>query len=248
MKKADRESLIDLLIHDLTGPLAIVATSVKGLLAKGDSLGSMTPRQRQALERALRNTTKAQNLLHEMIEVYRSDEHLFRKERFPVEELLRQALLDALEVMDPPVADRLSAAGSGAEFLDILGQYGVSVEIKGKYGAAPFVHDEKKIRQIVRNLITNALKYRKERVRLTVTGDDDLIVSVEDDGAGIPFSKKDHVFKRFVRHDEREENKVQGLGFGLSCVKALVESMKGEIILRTGEGLGTCFTVRVPSL
>lgn len=248
MKRRDRESLIDLLIHDLTGPLAIVATSVKGLLAKEDSCGTMTPRQRQTLERALRNTTKAQNLLHEMIEVYRSDEHLFRKERFPVEELLRQALLDALEIMDPPVADRLSNAATPGEFMEILGQYGVFIEVKGKYGAMPFVHDEKKIRQIVRNLITNALKYRKERVRLTVTGDDDLMVSVEDDGVGIPFSKKDRVFKRFVRQDEEEENKMQGLGFGLSCVKALVESMKGEITLRTGEGSGTCFTVRVPSL
>ena len=72
-----KDHLIDLLIHDLAGPLSIISTSTNSLLIKEDRYGPLTHRQRQALERVLRNTNKAQTLLMEMVEVYRSEEGMF---------------------------------------------------------------------------------------------------------------------------------------------------------------------------
>jgi len=85
-------------------------------------------------------------------------------------------------------------------------------------------------------------------MRLTIGGDLDLAITVEDDGEGIPQEKQDYIFKRFFHLKNKTECSAEGLGFGLSCVKSLVETMRGEITLKSGEGEGSRFTVRIPSL
>lgn len=243
-----KDPLVDLLIHDLTGPLSIVSTSINNLLSKEDRFGPIPDAQRETLERVLRNANKAKALLQEMIEVYRSEEGLFRKDEIVIAEVVREALLDAVEIIDPDMASKLSGAGSEKGFGDVLGKNGISIDVSGRYGQSPFIHDRKKIQQIMRNLITNALKYRKKTMRLAVSGDLDLVITVEDDGEGIPQEKQDYIFKRFFRLKDKTECSAEGLGFGLSCVKSLVETMRGEITLKSGEGEGSCFTVRIPSL
>jgi two-component system, OmpR family, sensor kinase len=244
----EKEPLIDLLIHDLTGPLSIVLASVNSLLNKEDKYGPITDLQRKTLERILRNSQKAQDFLHEMIEVYRSEEGLFRKEHCLIEQILRESLIDALGLIEPHIAEELCSTSQGNEFQDILKENGIFTEVTGRYSASPFFHDQKKVQQILRNLITNALKYRRKRMKVAIHGDMDLIISVEDDGTGIPKEKQDYIFTRFFRIKDKTHADIGGLGFGLSCVKALVETMKGEIILVSGEGTGTCLTVRIPPL
>jgi len=243
-----KDPLVDLLIHDLTGPLSIVSTSINNLLSKEGRFGPIPDAQRETLERILRNANKAKAFLQEMIEVYRSEEGLFRKDEIVIAEVVREALLDAVEIIDPDMASKLSRAGSEKGFTDILSKNSISVEVSGRYGQSPFVHDRKKIQQIMRNLITNALKYRKKTMKLTISGDLDLVITVEDDGEGIPEEKQNYIFKRFFHLNNKTECGVEGLGFGLSCVKSLVETMRGEITLKSGEGEGSCFTVRIPSL
>jgi signal transduction histidine kinase len=244
----EKEPLIDLLIHDLTGPLSIVSTSTSNLLNKEDSYGAVSERQRQALERILRNANKAKDLLHQMIEVYRSEEGLFRREEFSMEQVLGDSLRDAVEITNPVIAEKLACAGNATEFERILEENGIHIQITGKYCNAPFCHDQRKVQQILRNLISNALKFRREKIKLLISGDKDLIISVEDDGSGIPQEKQDYIFKRFFKIRNMVNTEVEGLGFGLSCVKAMIETMHGEITLKSREGTGTSFTVRIPSL
>jgi signal transduction histidine kinase len=241
-----KDPLVDLLIHDLTGPLSIVLTSVNNLLTKEDKCGPYNEYQIDTLKRAQRNAEKAKALLLEIIEVYRSEEGLFRNERFMVADVLKEALLDALEITNPAISEELCRAGEDS-FADILCRNGITINVGGRYCSESFSHDPKKIRQILRNLISNALKYRKSMMKLTLSGDRDLVISVEDDGRGTPQEKQTYIFKRFFNsHSKKEEP--DGLGFGLSCVKHIVEKMKGDISLRSGEGTGSCFTVRIPPL
>jgi signal transduction histidine kinase len=242
-----KESLIDLLIHDLTGPLSIVTSSTNSLLSRQED-GAISERQRQVLERILRNANKAKGLLHEMIEVYRSEEGLFRKEEFSITQVVRDALCDVIEITHPAVAERIACAADPAEVRRVLEENGVYVEITGRYCTYPFCHDQKKIQQILRNLISNALKFRREKIKLLINGDQDLLISVADDGSGIPEEKQAYIFKRFFKIKDKLRTEVEGLGFGLSCVKAMVETMKGEITLKSEEGTGTSFIVRIPSL
>jgi len=243
-----KERLFELLIHDLTLPLSVVSTSTANLLHKTDRYGPLTDQQRPIVERILRNTHKAQTLLQEMIEIFRSEEGLFKKEAFLIEASLRESLMDALEITAPQIVEKLCCAKDQEEFQSILKPNGILIEIKGKYCQTPFFHEQKKVQQILRNLISNALKYRREQMAMTVSGETDLVILVEDDGRGIPLGKQETIFERFVRLTDKKLPDVPGLGLGLTGVKTLVEAMGGEITLVSREGLGARFTIRIPPL
>jgi signal transduction histidine kinase len=242
-----KDTLVDLLIHDLTGPLSIVSTSVNALLTREEKYGPYNDNHKETLKRVRRNAERARTLLQEMIEVYRSEEGLFKKDQFFIEEVLRDALRDAIEVVKPDIAEALCRTDSKDDFNGVLQDNGIYIEIKGRYNNNPFTHDQKKVGQIIRNLVSNALKYRKKTMKLSIAGDPELVISVEDDGQGIPIEKQDHIFKRFFS-SESNKNAPEGLGFGLSCVKNIIETMGGEISLKSGEEIGSCFTVRIPPL
>jgi signal transduction histidine kinase len=200
------------------------------------------------VDRISRNIHKAQKLLQEMIEILRSEEGIFQKEIFSIEDTVKESLLDALEVALPHAVEKLYQSKSPEEFRSLLHTHGISVEVTGRYCTSPFCHDQKKIQQVLRNLISNALKYRRERMGVVISGEMDLLVSVEDDGIGIPAAEQEAIFKRFVRlHDKRNAH-IQGLGLGLTGVKTLVEAMGGNITLESKENVGTRFIVRIPPI
>ncbi len=242
-----KDPLVDLLIHDLTGPLAVISTSTNSLLSREEKYGPYNDSQKETLKRILRNAEKAKSLLQEMVEAYRSEEGCFRKERFLIEDVLGDALRDAIELVRPDIEEELSGIDNQKGFVNLLQKHGINIEVSGKYGKVLFSHDRTKIRQIIRNLISNALKYRQKTMKLSITGDTDLIISVEDDGVGIPKEKQDHIFRRFSDLYDKEGGP-EGLGFGLSCVKNLLEAMSGEILLKSAEGTGSCFTIRIPPI
>jgi signal transduction histidine kinase len=245
----DKDHLIDLLIHDLSGPISVVATSAGNLLKKEDRYGSLTNRQRQALERILRNASRARSLLTELVEVYRSDEGFFDCRDFQVKDVLKDSIMDALEVGEPSLADKLTMIERDDAFVRTLEEHGIVVECTGKYHDFPFFHDKRKIQLILRNLISNALKYRRERINISASGDLNLTLSVIDDGPGIPEHEHEAVFKRFGYGKDKTgggAGETSGLGFGLSCVKMLIDAMGGEITLQSREGAGTHFIVHVP--
>jgi CheY-like chemotaxis protein len=244
----EKSRLFDLLMHDLSGPLSVASTSTENLLQKLDRYGPLTDHQKRTLDRILRNVRKAQTLLHEMVEIFRSEEGLFQSDQFQIERTVRESLMDALEITVPHAVEELLCAKNQVEFQKILNANGIFVEFSGKYCESPFCHDQKKVQQVLRNLISNALKYRRRRMSVCIKGDTDLFVSVEDDGVGIPEKEQEVIFERFVRLNDKRYAGVPGLGLGLTGVKALLQAMGGEITLESREGFGTCFTVRIPPL
>jgi CheY-like chemotaxis protein len=240
--------LFDLFIHDLTGPLSIVSTSTDSLLHKVDRYGPLTDHQKRLLDRISRNIRKAKSLTQEIIEILRSEEGVFEREYFSIEKTVAESLLDVLEMAIPNAVERLSQAENQEAFRHDLKDYGIFVEITGKYGKSPFCHDQKKIQQILRNLMSNAMKYRRKRMEVKISGEADLLVSVEDDGIGIPLEDQRVIFERFVRLNNEKRAYIPGLGLGLTGVKALLEAMGGEITLESQEGVETRFMVRIPPI
>ena len=242
-----KDYLYDLLVHDLTGPLSVVATTTDGLLCRMEHNGSLTDRQRVCLQRIARNAKKAQVLLKEILDVARSEEHLFQEDRFYPEQAAKDALVDVLEVHIAGASERLRELEDREAVRDFLREHGISVKVSGRYAEQPFFHDRRKVQLILENLMSNAMKYRRKRMDVTINGERDLVVLVSDDGCGIPKCEQEVVYRRFVqlRH---EDWKSQGLGLGLFCVKALVDTMGGEIGIQSEEGCGTAFTVRIPPL
>lgn len=247
-KRNEKETLFDLLIHDLTGPLSVISASAGSLLNKMDPTGSFTDQQKRSIERISRNARKAQTLLLEMIEIFRSEEGLFKKDFFPIEGVLKDSILDALEGAASDTVEKLFESKTQEEFYNILKTQGIFIDIDGRYLTSDFCHDRQKVQQIFRNLISNALKYRKKRIAISIRGDSDLFVMIEDDGEGIPLKEQGIIFERFARLTNKKQGGIEGFGLGLTGVKTLVEAMDGEITLLSREGMGSRFTVRIPSL
>ncbi|MCK4569616.1 MAG: PAS domain S-box protein, partial [Bacteroidales bacterium] len=112
--------------------------------------------------------------------------------------------------------------------------------------------DKIRIRQVLFNLIGNAVKFtEKGFVRLVVKlidsetpgGNRDLLIKVEDSGIGIPKESHEAIFDSFVQLDIRADHTMEGTGLGLSITKRLVEMMKGSISLESTPGEGTSFNV-----
>jgi len=242
-----KKDLVDLLIHDLTGPLAVVSTSAGALLNKADRYGPLTESQRRVVDRIFRNSRKAQALIEDMIEIYRAEENLFQSDLFSVSDPLRESLLEALETVVPQVVENL-CFDNQKEVEALFESEGISIQVRGKYCKSPFCHDRKKLQQILRNLISNGLKYRRERIRIVVTGDEDLFISVEDDGCGIAPERQETLFKRFVRLEDGNRGDLQGTGLGLWGVKLLVETMGGDVRVESCQEAGARFTIRIPPL
>jgi len=245
---SEKERLFDLLIHDLTSPLSIVSTTADSLLHKSERYGALTDQQKRMIDRISRNIHKAQKLLQEMIEILRSEEGIFQKDFFSIEDTLRESMLDALDITLPHAVEKLFQSKSYEEFRCLLHTHRIFIEMTGRYCTSPFCHDQKKIRQVLRNLMSNALKYRRERMGVVISGEMDLLVSVEDDGIGIPAEEQEAIFKRFVRLNDKRNAHIQGLGLGLTGVKTLIEAMGGDITLESQEVVGSRFIVRIPPI
>jgi signal transduction histidine kinase len=183
-----------------------------------------------------------------MIEISRSEEGLFQKEFFPIEEVVKESLLDVLEIHDPQMVEKMGGAKNLGESRPLLEDHGIFITITGKYCQSPFCHDHKKVQQILRNLFSNSMKYRRSRVEVCISGELDLCISFEDDGVGIPAEEQKAIFDRFVRLKDKRYSGIPGLGLGLTGVKALLEAMRGDIAVTSREGTGARFVVRIPPL
>ncbi|MFP7672456.1 response regulator [Marivita sp. S0852] len=115
-----------------------------------------------------------------------------------------------------------------------------------------FVADPGRIRQIITNLMGNAVKFTLEgHVLLRVVGvpgPDDKItmhITIEDTGIGIAPEKVDHVFGEFNQVEDDRNRQFEGTGLGLAITKRLIELMDGEVWIESEEGVGSCFGFRV---
>lgn len=109
--------------------------------------------------------------------------------------------------------------------------------------------DKGKIKEIITNILTNAVKYTNEghidfKISCINKGDvSSLIISIEDTGRGIAPEKIDKLFTKFERLDEDRNTTIEGAGLGLAITKKLVEMMGGRIIVQSVYGSGSKFTV-----
>lgn len=109
--------------------------------------------------------------------------------------------------------------------------------------------DKVRVKQVILNLLTNALKYTREgwfELKVTSVRKDDicrLIISVQDTGIGIKPESIDKLFTKFERLDIEKNNTIEGTGLGLAITKKLLELMGGQIVVQSVYGEGSKFTI-----
>jgi two-component system phosphate regulon sensor histidine kinase PhoR len=106
------------------------------------------------------------------------------------------------------------------------------------------VADREKIRQVLNNLIVNAIKYGKDKGQITISAEDmgsQVLIEVSDDGIGIGEEHQKHLFDRFYRVDHGRSRKEGGSGLGLSIVKHIIDAHEQNINIRSTVGEGSTF-------
>jgi len=109
--------------------------------------------------------------------------------------------------------------------------------------------NERRLRQVLDNLISNGIKYNHPRGWVKVQAhreDGHIAILVSDSGIGIPVEEQSRIFERLYRVQSPETEGIEGTGLGLAIVKSVVERHKGRIWVESAPGQGSTFTILLP--
>lgn len=129
----------------------------------------------------------------------------------------------------------------------------LGVDVEAKIDEEQFFvkGDGKRLGQVITNLLSNAAKFSDSggTVRVTLTREDEnLVLSVADQGIGIPEGSERQIFEEFGQIDSSDQRKFQATGLGLAISKRIVEGHGGRICYESELGVGTTFKVTVKSM
>ena len=166
-----------------------------------------------------------------------------------VEDLLTASKIQASQALRLNIADtrleRLAARSVGR--LSSQTRHQIALSFSDNF---PVIQgDEARLRQVIDNLLTNAIKYSPPDKIITVGGRftrKNVTLFVRDEGPGIPQNQIDKIFERFYRIDDKLTRRTQGTGLGLYLAKAIVEAHEGEISVKSQVGGGSTFYFTLP--
>ena len=216
-----QRQLLSNVSHELRTPLTIVSGYLQSTLRRGNNL---TQIQREALETASSEADRTIQLMQDLLDLARGDSG---RMHFQIETIALQDLIQEIIGMAREYSKREIHCECGDR----------SIAIKA---------DVNRLKQVLLNLIDNAVKYSDPQESITVkltTEENKVNILVCDRGVGIPLAKQGRIFERFYRVDDDRCRATGGTGLGLSIVKTLVEGMGGNISVRSNPGVGSTFTV-----
>jgi PAS domain S-box-containing protein len=229
LREQDRrkDEFLATLAHELRNPLAPIRNGLQ-VLRLGGATGEMAENARNMMERQLGQMVHLIDDLLDLSRISRGKIEL-RKERIELAKAIRQAVETSSPLIESGGHNLTISVPPGPIYVDA---------------------DLTRLAQVFSNLLNNAAKYteRGGHVRLAVERQGgEVIVSVRDDGLGIPAHMLPRVFDMFTQVDRHLERSQGGLGIGLSIVKRLVEMHGGSVGVESdGPGTGSEFTVRLP--
>jgi len=151
-----------------------------------------------------------------------------------------------LEEIDFDLGEMIHGTASG--FSAIAEHKGLRLVVDATAAAGAYRGDPNRVRQVIANLISNALKFTDHgEVRITAERTDEgLAISVTDTGSGIVPEVLERLFDKFVQADSSTTRRFGGTGLGLAICRELCELMGGAIVGESAPGHGSCFTVTLP--
>ena len=213
--------------HELRTPLAVLRGELENL-AQDLQLG---PQTRETLGSALEEVDRLADIVEGLLALSRLDTGEVKSEwaRFDLAELVTTT------------ADQMSLLAED-KHITVVCDCAERVMVEG---------DQARLKQVVVNLLDNAIKYTPDggRIRLEIARDgDSAVLDVVDDGIGIPPEALPHVFKRFFRVDgsRSREPGAGGAGLGLSIVKSICDAQGAQVEVSSTPGQGSLFRVRHP--
>jgi signal transduction histidine kinase len=199
-------------------------------------LGPLTKEQQQAVEVVLRNSQELLEMIESIMDATKIEAGSMTAEVDPVSPM--QLLEEIKGVYDFPIAKNVRLEWQFPESLPLLWS------------------DSRKVRQILTNLINNAVKFTEEG-RVVIAAEEKrkadekdserwIEFRVTDSGVGIPPAECDKIFDRFHQVDSSKTRRFEGVGLGLYIVKSFTEMLGGRVSVCSELGKGSTFTVSLP--
>ena len=225
-----RQDFVANVSHELKTPLAVIKSSVEAL---SDGAVEEPDARAMFLGQVSREADRLEDLIQDLLSLARIESGNLGLE--PQAIVLGMAITDCVE---------RHQARAEIKTLTIVERPPVEVPTDVATWADPDA-----LRQVMDNLVDNAIKYTPNGGRITVrwTASGDMAVfEVADTGVGIPEADLPRIFERFYRVDKARSRAVGGTGLGLAIVKHLVQAMKGQVKVTSKVGKGTTFRVLLP--
>jgi signal transduction histidine kinase len=217
-------------VHHVSYELRTPLTNIIGFahLLKDDTTGPLSEKQREYLGYITSSSGALLAIINDILDLASIDAGAMK-----------------LDLGAVDVRSTIEAAEEGVR--DRLAERGLRVDIRAPDNIGSFTADERRIRQILFNLLSNAIAFSEPGGAILLTAErrpDAIVLSVADRGRGIPNEIIDRVFNRFESHATGSQHR--GTGLGLSIVRSFVELHGGAVTLHSVEGEGTTVTCVFP--
>jgi signal transduction histidine kinase len=221
-----KDDFVAVVSHELRTPLTSVQGYIKTLLQLSPELE--LKQQRSFLEAADRQSERLRRLIEQLLVVSRLESHV-----------------------EPLVWRSVSLARVTAQVVDELRSraHGHTCDVRFPAELPDVETDESKLYQILSNLVENALKYSPSDTRVTIRGEPSVhgvVITVGDEGGGIPADEQERVFERFYQVDSSHTRRQGGTGLGLYICKMMSDAIGARIWLARSDAGGSEFCVFVP--
>jgi two-component system, OmpR family, sensor histidine kinase SenX3 len=230
-RSEQHDSFINAVTHELKTPVASIRLHLETLQRR-----ELPETQKQEFYRLmLSDTDRLTETVEQVLRAGRAGEKKAGREKSVVDfRPLVQGCIDA--------AQTRHHLAPGALYYEENSTNGAGLRVLG---------NEEDLRTAVFNVIDNAVKYSGDnphvRVLLRIPDEKRIVLSVQDQGVGIPSDDLKSIFKRFYRVHDRSRGHVKGTGLGLFIVKSIVHKHGGRVFAESaGEGLGTTITMELP--
>lgn len=229
LQEADRrkDEFLAMLAHELRNPLAPIGAAAH-LLQIGKLNDSRVRDTSQIINRQVTHMT---HLIDDLLDVSRVTRGLVELEKAPLD--LRRIVADAVEQVTPLIEAR---------------RHRLSLHLPPE--AAPVLGDEKRLVQVLTNILNNAAKYTNDGGDIVLTTRvhaTNVVVEISDNGIGMAPDLASHAFELFAQAERSSDRSAGGLGLGLALVRNLVELHGGSVSCKSpGLGKGSTFCVWLP--
>jgi signal transduction histidine kinase/CheY-like chemotaxis protein len=229
LKKLDsiKSEFVAIVSHDLRTPL----TSIQGYVDLLSRVGPLNEQQQKCVARVQESADTITELINDSLDIGRIGAGL-DLDMSACD--LREIISKAIDNARPQTEEKLQ-----------------ELYWRPPETLPPVLGNARRLRQVIDNLLINAIKYTQEEGWITVSATEDnehVVVHVADNGIGIPLAQQPHIFDKFYRVESDEVRDIQGTGLGLAIVKAVIEKHNGRVWVESKPGMGSVFSLVLPAL
>ncbi|RMH01455.1 MAG: PAS domain-containing protein [Chloroflexi bacterium] len=219
-----KSDFVQTVSHDLRGPL----TFMRGYATMIPMVGELNDKQKEYMDKILSGIDQMAKLVNDLLDLGRIEA--------------------GVELQCVPVDVHTLLTDIAEEYWQHAHLNGIQIEVNAPENII-LEGDKALIKQAITNLVSNGLKYAPNSGRMVLQAEQrngEVIISVQDNGPGIPKEDQMRLFEKFYRARQRGTEKIKGSGLGLAIVKSIAERHGGRVWVHSQQGKGSTFYIALP--